>query len=273
MIPDGLKPGWKNMKGGGSKTPVAEAVGLFSGWKTEVSNFGGNNVVLSFTNCQMLKLDAPYPYPDWDLSIKFSESINSGWGIIGTSLAEGLGLELDMLDIDLLRGRWCHMLREDNHSFGTNKTVNPPQEMLGSVWRLVRFVQPGESVVSVAPVMAPTPVATPAPAQAIAAPVAVAAPAPVAVAAVAAPVAIAPVATPAPVVAAGELSTDPQTRALQLLHGKDLSAFFQAAIPDPIIRQDGSLVQTITSNAYVPAQVAAGKAIQNADGTYSVVGM
>tara|TARA_Y100000310_G_scaffold193641_1_gene193601 strand:+ start:8073 stop:8834 length:762 start_codon:yes stop_codon:yes gene_type:complete len=253
MIPDGLKPGWKNMKGGGSKTPVAEAVGLFSGWKTEVSNFGGNNVVLSFTNCQMLKLDAPYPYPDWDLSIKFSESINSGWGIIGTSLAEGLGLELDMLDIDLLRGRWCHMLREDNHSFGTNKTVNPPQAMLGSVWRLVRFVQPGESVVSVAPVMAPTPVATPAPAQAIAAPVAVA--------------------TPAPVVAAGELSTDPQTRALQLLHGKDLSAFFQAAIPDPIIRQDGSLVQTITSNAYVPAQVAAGKAIQNADGTYSVVGM
>ena len=287
MTLSGMKPSWKNLKGGGAKTPVGEMVGLFSGWRTEPSQYG-TNVILEFSQCQMLRLDAPYPYAEWALSVKFSESANSGWGILGKSIADGLDIDIELMDIDLLSGRWCHMLREDNHSFGINKNVDPPVEMTGSVWKLIEFVQPGQPVTAV--VAAPVPVAAPAP---VVAPVAVmapvAVPAPVAVAttpvtaaipvvAGAAPAAVAVASVPAPVAAPTPtqgvvLSDDPQTRALQMLHGKDLSTFFQTAIPDQVIRIDGSLIQSITANAYVPAQVAAGKAVHNADGTYSVVGM
>ena len=61
-------------------------------------------------------------------------------------------------------------------------------------------------------------------------------------------------------------------RALELLNGRDTAAFFQVAIPDPLIRTDAALVNAILSNAFITAKVAAGEIVKNEDGTHTVAG-
>lgn len=293
----GLKPSWQGLKTSQNfNNPVEEVVGQIVDWRIELDNFQNNQVILKFAQCQILKMDAPYPYPDWELSIKFSEHENSAWGFFGLSAAEALGTSIELLDIDLLKGRWAHVLRTP-HDYGPDKAKESspgvPARIMGVVYRIVKFIEPGTAVTSVAPVapVAVAPVAVVAPVQApapIAAPVAmpaaqVMAPAvaPVAVPVAAAPVAVAtaPVAVAEAPVAVVETPAipgaqpTPEDQALTLLHGKDIASFFQVAVPDPIIRTDPALVNAIMSGVFAQAQITSGKVVKNDDGTHSVVGM
>ncbi len=74
----------------------------------------------------------------------------------------------------------------------------------------------------------------------------------------------------APPASTGPTKT-PEEQALFLLNGKDIASFFQAALPDEIIRSDAGLVNTIMNNVFVTAQIASGKVIKNEDGTHTVV--
>ncbi len=269
----GLKPSWQNLKGSGfaSKNPVEEMVGQLVSWQLVANNFGGNNIEFNFTQCQILKsYGVPYPYAEWTMSIKFSDSQSSGWGIFGTSVAEALGIDIELLDIDLLKGRWCHILQFE-HEFGEDSKAAPDPttglkpKIKGNVFKLVGLIVAGQQVVSVAGT--PAAIVSPTPTPAVVAPIAapVITPAPVVVDG------LAPVATIAPPPMVTGIT--PEQQALSLLHGKDTAGFFQVAVPDPLIRTDAALVNSILSNAFITAQIASGMVTKNADGTHSVVGM
>jgi hypothetical protein len=263
----GLKPTWQNMKGGGgAKTPVEEIVGQCYDWRLEANRWGSNDVTLMFNQCQILKSDTPFPYAEWELAIKYSDNANSGWGIFGNSAATALGIDIELLDIDLLKTRWIHLLRSEE-IFGDDAKAAPlpdgtQPKIKGFVWRIIEFVQPGQPVAAVAQ-MAPAPIPM------VAAPVAVATPV------VNGPAPAVAVATPpvvvAPVVAAPVAGLSPDQQALELLHGRDISSFFQVAVPDVIIRTDAALVNSILSNAFVTTKIASGDVVRNDDGTHTVV--
>ena len=271
----GLKPSWQGLKGAQDfNNPVEEVVGTIVNWRLEPNHFGDNQVIFTFANCQILKTDTPFPYPDWEMSIKFSESERSGWGMFGASAAAALGVDIELLDIDLLKQRQVHILRSP-HEYGPDKNkpeiapgVWPP--MVGKVYRIIRFVQPGEAVTSVAPIGG----VVAAPTAAIATPVTppvtvpVAMPDPQVAMAMAPPIA-APIAVSAP--STNEVSSEDQ--ALILLHGKTIAAFFQAAVPDPVVRLDPILVNAIMSNTFVVGMVASGRVVMDEGGVYTVVGM
>ena len=274
-----LKPSWQGLKGAQDfNNPVEEVVGTIVNWRLEPNHFGDNQVIFTFANCQILKADTPFPYPDWEMSIKFSESEKSGWGMFGVSAAAALGVDIELLDIDLLKQRQVHILRSP-YEYGPDKNkpelspgVWPP--MVGKVYRIIKFVQPGEPVTSVAPlstttvappatVPAPVPVTTP-----VTMPDPQVAPAPW-TAPTPTPTPTAPIPSTAP--AGGEVSSE--DHALTLLHGKTMAMFFQVAVPDPIVRLDPNLVNAIMSNTFIVGMVASGRVVMDEGGVYSVVGM
>lgn len=253
QLQDSMKPSWKNLKGAGGSTPIAEVVGLCDSWEIAPDSYGTNQVAFSLSKCQVLKADSPYPYSDFTLSIKYSDSLNSGWGKFGDSVSKVLNTATDALDIDMLKGQWLHLLRIDGVPYGTDRVTGQP--ITGTVWNLVEIVQENAAVTAVHPSLQAgvVPFATPSPV------------APVDVATTPAPAAVAAPAS------AG--SSDPQQRALELLHGKSQADYFPVALSDEILRKDPMLLNSILSNAFIAAKVASGDVTQNTDGTYSVVAM
>ena len=62
----GLKPSWQGLKGAQDfNNPVEEVVGTIVNWRLEPNHFGDNQVIFTLANCQILKTDIPFPYPDW----------------------------------------------------------------------------------------------------------------------------------------------------------------------------------------------------------------
>mgnify|MGYP005829468061 CR=1 FL=1 len=263
-----MKPSWKNLRGTGGATPVAEVVGLCDSWGLAPNQFGDNQITLSLSQCQILKSDSPFPYTDWALSIKYSDSLNSGWGKFGQSVAEVYQVDIDQLDIDLLKGQWLHLLRIDNVNYGTDRNTGQP--FLGSAWKLVELVAPGAPVAAIHPSLANPQVSA---ASVVAA---------VAGAVVPVPVITAPITTtppvPAPtytapaVVAAPQIAQTPEDRALELLHGSDLATFFQTALPDPVLKGDPMLMNSIINQSFIAAKITSGEVVLNEDGTHTVAG-
>lgn len=288
------KPSWRGLQGGGT-TPVGEFVGTVGSWGLAQSQYG-QQVVFKINQAQILHTDTPFPYAELDLSIKYSEAQNSGWGKFGESIARALGISMEVLDIDQLIGQVIHCVRNDNYTFFVDKSG---QAAIGSYWELVQFVQPGTSVPSIfaqknpvtgvppnsnsaaaVPPMPPPALATPSnpgiPTPVIPT-VPIPAPIPVPVVPVAVPLAP-PVAPAVPVPATPVIPTAPDGNnaeevAKQLLHGKTLSEFYRDAMQNPEIRANPSISQAIVMQAYVEGLKAQGVATENPDGTFSVVGM
>jgi len=270
---DGMKPSWKGLKGAGGNTPVAEVVGLCSNWGIAPNQFGDNMITLNLSQCQILKSDSPFPYSELPLGIKYSESLNSGWGKFGQSVAEVFQCDIDALDIDLLVGQWLHLLRIDNVNFGTDSKTG--QQFLGSVWKLVELVQAGAPVVAIHPSLVNPQPAAAAIAAVVSGQVAnpgvpIVAPVPPVIAPP--PVVAAPMAQASVAAAPATTSQDPTTRALDLLHGSDLATFFQKALPDPVLKADPMLINSIINQTFIAAKITSGEVILNEDGTHSVVG-
>ncbi len=277
----GLKPTWKGLKRGGDfRTPVSEFIGQFTDWSTYPNRFGDTAVALKFDRIQVLDQDAPYPYPQLDLEIKYSDQENSIWGKFGISLATCMGVELDYMDIDQPKGQWFHMVRYDNEPFGWNdKATGKP--VTGFIWRCHAILQPGQSVTSAYRAAQEyqeymealnlkhgviTVAALPIPA------------APIASAGFNPAMGILPAtpslatAPPPPTPAAPAISITPEQQALSLLSGADLATFFQKAMSDETIRTDPTLVNSILSGSWLASMEAAGKVTQQPDGLYMVHG-
>ncbi len=297
------KPSWRGLTGGGA-TPVAEFVGQVGSWGLATNQFG-QQVVFKIQQAQILHSDTPYPYAELDLSIRYSESQNSGWGKFGESVATSFGVSMEALDIDGLIGQTIHCVRHDNYTFFVDRQGVPA---VGSYWEMVSLVQPGQQVASIyaqvnpagALVTAPNPngtlampppmvpqIPTPMAPQPPPAMVPVATqpapipPVPVApVVPVAAPiptpiVPAPPVAIVAPAILVAPVGppdgSGAETVAKQLLHGKTLSDFYREAMQSEAIRANPTLSQSILMQTYVESLKQQGVAIENADGTYSVV--
>ena len=145
MINPLAKPSWRGLSQGGNRIPVAEFIGQCTAWAVAPDNFGNQNVNLSFGNCQVLHSDTPWPYAEITLAIKISQSVNSGWGKLGETIARAFGVTMDILDIDQLMGQWVHMVRHDATVFGQDR--NTGKDMTGVTWEMVGFVQTGVQVV------------------------------------------------------------------------------------------------------------------------------
>ena len=289
MQPEALKPSWRGLQASGNQTPVSEVVGQVASWLMTPNNFGSQNVAINFVNCQVLDSDAAYVYSEWTLNIKYSDRQISGWGLFGVSLATALGVDIEMMDLDHLPGRWFHLVRVDNYQFGTNQQTGQP--MTGNIWQVVKAMQPGEQPVRQR-AAAPAPMLTQPPVNGVVAQPVVAQAAPLAAAPVmAAPVAVAPIApTPAPMAQAAPIVVpqaappqvvmpepapmgDATSVALAHLHGSTLSDFFQKALADENIRAAPEITQAIVGNTFVAAKIASNEVIQNADGTHTVVAL
>lgn len=140
----GQIPGFQNLEERG-RIPVAEFVGRYVGWALAENQYG-QSIVLSFDNVQILASDAPWPYSEVNLQIRYSNSTTSGFGIFGISLAAALGIAREACDLENTKNQFLHIVREDEHYYGINPQTN--QAMTGVVWHVVQAVQPG----------APTPV-------------------------------------------------------------------------------------------------------------------
>ena len=295
---DGQIPGFSNMVDGG-RIPVAEFIGLYESWKLTETQFG-QAIVLHFSNCQVMESDAPWPYAEIDLQIRYSNNLRSGYGLFGESLASALGMPRESCDLEVTKNYFLHIVREDEHIYGQNQQTGEP--MKGLVWHVVQAVTPG----SAAPVpvrhqlyppkVMPAVVAgvqgvqpTVGQGAAPVAPAQVAPQPPVATQPAVAPpiqqpttVPVAPPPTTQPVVQVPPVNqpvvTDvvvtatPEIRALELLNGKDRDTWTREVMNDQSIRGDATLFNAILNNQWLSMMMNSGRVVQNADGTFLVVG-
>jgi hypothetical protein len=260
-IMPGMNP-FKGMKRGGDKTPISEFVGGLTSVGIGSGGFGGSaSIDLHFDRVQVLHSDAPYPYTTVDLSIKYSDSVNSGWGVFAQSVADALGIELEMVEPSSLVNNSFHIVRMDDYLFFTRTNVNPPEEIRGTAWRMVAIVQPGAQVTPVSQQAAPAATQPP-----VAAPVAD----PIAAAQAAMAVAATPAAPQEVLQTAPNPNQSPEERALEILDGNDMATFFQQALPDSKVREDPNLINLIFNNTFIQAMIAKGSVVVNEDGTHTV---
>jgi hypothetical protein len=239
----GLKPGWQGMRDGGSwSTPVSDFVGNMADWRVEPGQFG-NQVIMSFDRCQVFQSDSPYPGAEVEVWIKYSEQKNSGWGKLGQSMADKLGVELELMDIDQLKGQQMHMVRHDNVPFGFNDRVTGAPAT-GTVWELTELLAPGQQATPTVPAV---PTIPPVPQ---------------------------PMSPMAPAVAAPHVPVVPpadgaaEAKALELLDGKNLSEYFQIVLTDPVVKTNSELVTQIVNNTFAQAKVTTGEVTLDDQGVY-----
>jgi hypothetical protein len=245
QAPSGLVPSWRGLKTGFG-TPVREFVGTFNHWQINQARFG-TMVQMDFSQCQILASDSPYPYAEVTIEIKYSDQGNSGWGVVGTSLAEALGVELNALNIDALKGQTLHMYRYEK-DYGTNQQG---EQMRGWVWKCVTTLQSGENAtmltgtpneITLSPVVAtpPSNSASPTPPP------------------------------PAPTPPQATAAQGAEARALELLNGKNLAEFFQVALPDATIKTDPSISTSIMGGQFVESMIAAGRVTVDSSGIHRI---
>ena len=138
----GQQPNFANLSDGG-RTPVSEFVGQYNGFDPQETQYG-QNLIFHFINCQILDADNAYPYDTVDVSMRYSESKRSSYGMFGESLGAALKIPMEQVDLNLLVGHFFHMIREDNHTYGTNAQTG--QVMAGTVWHVYEMAQPGAPV-------------------------------------------------------------------------------------------------------------------------------
>ena len=136
------KPGFGNLTTG--RPPIDEVIGIIQDWKVEFDpQYQSSNFHLLMQNIQVLHSQSPWPYTECDIRIRVGTGLNGGWGLFGQSIAAQLGCSLDAVDVDLLKGQWVHLVCIHNWFYGVNNQNG--QVMTGDVWKLHRFLQPGEN--------------------------------------------------------------------------------------------------------------------------------
>jgi len=245
---------WSGLKTGGQyKSPLNKFIGRMDSYALDTQAAYGLRIVLRFSQLQVLETTAPWPWATADISVKYSDSENSGWGKLVKS-AKDLGLAIQAATLqeamnDLV-GKIFEMHQSVNEHFGEDKEG---KAMLGDVWRFVRilqmggFQQPAYGTPSV-PAAPPTPAMT-------------------------TPPAAQQVPAPTPQVDMTPQPTDTAAmRAKKLLHGKRLNEFLGVALIDPVIKADAAFVNSIFDQSFIVGLKASGQvALDTNTGVFTVV--
>ncbi len=311
-IPGMVQPDvkWSGLSTGGAfKVPVTSFIGRLVDMIYDPQSQFGLRIIEKYDQVQILASPVPWPWATIDISIKYSEKEDSGWGRhVGSAKTIGLAqaaASLDEAKADLV-GKMYELSQADE-SYGEDAKTG--QSFHGDVWRFMRIVTPGAPISAIAPqpvavaaqpaqnVAAPAPVAVPAAVPPVAVPVAavpVAAPVPVPVpiaetpatpapAPVPAPApAVAPVApaaeAPAPAAVSGAaidvtiLETDTAAiRAKKLLNGKALNEWLGVALLDAVIKADAAFVNSIFDQSFIVGLKAANLVTLGTDGKFTVI--
>ncbi|MBT9132837.1 MAG: hypothetical protein DDT33_01367 [Firmicutes bacterium] len=120
-------------------TPLRKFRAHFDGYdvqerKGQFAKEGQRDVLLNFSNLQVLETDSPYIYNKTQLILKFSDSVNSGWTLFEDSIATALSISLEDVSIDHIVGLDVTMEREDDFIFFVDKQN---KESKGIVWRVI----------------------------------------------------------------------------------------------------------------------------------------
>ena len=226
------KPSWRNLREGGFKTPLKRFIGKLERWGVMPNDWGSSDISFFFSHLEVLAQDAPFPFAEGDFSVRLSESKNSGFGILGQSFADVLGIDIKELDLDNIMGRFFEMERTDDHKFYQDKQTG--QDALGTIWQATRLVA--------------QPSSTPVPAD----------PSTGAV-------------VPIPTVPVSADNKTPGDRAMELLHGRNTPDFFRDTMSDELIKGDPDLVNRIIDSSFVEAAKARGEVTVDENGVHTVV--
>ena len=276
---DGGVPSWEAMTMGRQKSPLLDFIGTFSRFDTEVDNFERDLIHLYFTNLQVYNVEGTFTDAEAVITVSFSRSWNSGFGKLGKSFADLLGIDPKTFNVNLILHGSYRMVRTPDEVFGQNRQSG--EVMKGDVWRAVQIM----SAPGVAPVALPVaaPVAPPVPPMPPVAPPAAPGLPPAGMALPPTPP-MPPTVAPMPPAASvapsinGQpppptptaLVVTPEQRALELLDGKDLGTFWNMAMQDPIIKANQPFMQSIMDRSFIASQMTAGRVVENANGTYTV---
>jgi len=260
---------WSGLsKGGAFKVPVVAFIGRLVDMVYDSQSNFGLRIIEKYDQVQILESPAPWPWATIDLSIKYSDREESGWGR-HVSSAKNIGLaqnasSLDEAKRDLV-GK-VYELRQKEEDYGEDSKTG--QKFHGDVWRFVRIVgvgATGQFQPQPQPQYAQPQYAQPVPQQGVGV-----APAPVAAPM---PANTTPVQSQAPAGLNGQLlptDTAP-VRAKKLLHGKALNEFLGVALLDPVIKADSAFVNSIFDQSFIVGLKASNQVVLGADGKFQVV--
>jgi hypothetical protein len=244
---------WSGLTTGGQfKIPVICFIGRLTDMVLDAQAQFGLRIVEKYDQVQILESPAPWPWATIDVSIKYSDREESGWGRhVGSAKALGLAQSAATFDEAKaqLIGR-VYELRQKDESYGEDAKTGAAFH--GDVWRFVRIVQPGMGQPQ--PQYAPPPVA-------------------------AQPAALAPqqaggtsLGTAAAYVDVTLLPTDTApVRAKKLLQSRTLNEFLGVALVDEVIKADPTFVNSIFDQSFIVGLKASGQVILGTDGKFNVV--
>lgn len=271
-MPQNIQPDvkWSGLSTSGAfKIPVIAFIGRLTEMVYDTQSTFGLRVVEKFDQVQILESPVPWPLATLELSVKYSDREESGWGRhVGSAKALGLAQQANTLDqakAELI-GK-IYEMRQTHENYGEDSKSG--QTLTGDVWRFVRVVGAGGQATPQPQYAQPVAPAVPAPAPTqpqvatVVMPTTQQAPAPQPATAIPQPMAgfdatLLPDDT-APV------------RARKLLHGKALNEFLGVALIDDKIKADSSFVNSIFDQSFIVGLKAAGQAVQEADGKFRVV--
>lgn len=290
IMPPPAEVKWSGLAVGGAfKVPVVAFIGRLTDMAYDTQSQFGLRIIEKYDQVQILESPAPWPWATIDLSIKYSDREESGWGRhVGS--AKLLGLAINATTLDQAKAELIgkvYELRQKDESYGEDTKTG--QAFHGDVWRFMRVAgvggaqapQPAVQYAAPPPVapVAPAPagvIPTPAPVPVAPVPAPAPAPAPVAAQPVLQPVP-APAPAPVPVLVPTAFITtlDPSdtaaVRAKKLLHGRALNEFLGAALIDDVVKADSSFVSSIYDQSFIVGLKASGQVQLGQDGKFTVI--
>lgn len=246
--------------GGAFKIPIIAFIGRLTAMVEDTTTQYGLRIVEKYDQVQILESPSPWSWATIDLSIKYSDREESGWGRhVGSAKALGLAqnaVNLDQARVELI-GK-IYELRQKDESYGEDQKTG--QAFHGDVWRFVRIVT-GIAQPPQAQYVQPTVVSAPAPAPAVP-------PLAQQPAAVVQPQPAAPTSSFSAVLA--DTDTAP-VRAKKLLHGRALNEFLAVALTDEKVKADATFVNSIFDQSFIVGLRSSGQVEVGTDGKFNVV--
>uniref|UniRef100_A0A6H1ZFZ4 Uncharacterized protein n=1 Tax=viral metagenome TaxID=1070528 RepID=A0A6H1ZFZ4_9ZZZZ len=227
----------------------------------------GLRIIEKYDQVQILESPVPWPWATVDLSIKYSDREESGWGRhVGS--AKSLGLAQNAASLDEAKAELVgkiYELRQKDESYGEDQKTG--QAFHGDVWRFMRVVGIGGQAPQT---FQPQPQYVPPAANATPGvpPVAAASQQPPVAQAI--PVVAQPIPTTSFNAALNPSDTAP-VRAKKLLHTRALNEFLGVALVDSVIKADPAFVNSIYDQSFILGLKASGQAVLGQDGKFAIV--
>lgn len=245
---------WSGLnKGGSFKVPVIAFIGRLTDMVYDAQSSFGLRIVEKYDQVQILESPVPWPWAAIELSIKYSDRENSGWGKHVES-AKQIGIAQNVATLEQAKTELVgkvYEMRQVHENYGEDKDG---KSMTGDVWRFVRIMGAGQGQ-------------APAPQPQYAQP-------PQYVPPLSVPVVPAPVPQSAQTTGFSTqlLPTDTAPiRAKKLLHGRMLNEWLGVALLDDKIKADPGFINSVYDQSFIVGLKASGQVVLGADGKFQVI--